>query len=102
MRSWLFLLGGLLVWAAHFIGVYAIVSVADVVARANAPAALTVAGLFTLVCALADGWLLRLAWRRARSAGDSTDRFVATLAGLGAGVSLIAVLWQGFPVLIGP
>lgn len=101
MRRWLFMLGGLLVWAVHFLGVYSIASVFDVVARADiAPSRIGV-GLLTLVCACADVLILAAALRLVRRAGDEADRFIAYLAAASAGLSLIAVLWQGLPAALG-
>lgn len=99
MRPWLFLLAPLAIWAAHFLGVYGIASVADVVARPDAPAALVATGAFTLLCAA--GAILMLAAARRRRTGDETDRFVSSLAALGALVALVAILWQGLPALVG-
>src|SRR5690606_37788564 len=38
MARWAWMLGGLIVWTVHFMGVYAIASLADVVSRADDPA----------------------------------------------------------------
>ena len=35
MRRWVWMLGGLIVWTIHFMGVYALASLADVVSRAD-------------------------------------------------------------------
>ena len=64
MRRWLFLLGGLLIWAAHFNGVYLIASIADVVASADVAASRLAVGAFTAVCAAGDAALVFLALRR--------------------------------------
>ena len=37
MRRWAWMLGGLIVWTVHFMGLYAIASAADVVSRADDP-----------------------------------------------------------------
>lgn len=101
MRAWAFMLGGLLVWAVHFMGVYGIASIADVAARADVQASRwTVAGL-TVLCAAADALLILAAWRRSRHVTGELAPFQTSLAGLGAGFSLIAVLWQGLPALVG-
>ena len=104
MRRWLFLLGGLLIWAAHFTGVYAIASLADVMSRADAPWALAAVAALTVVCVAGDAALLVGALRRPDRDAESDPglaRFWRSVAGLGALVSLIAVLWQGLPALIG-
>ena len=66
MVRWLFLLGGLIVWLVHFLGVYAIASIADVVQTADAPGSLWAVVLFSRICAGADLALLALALRLVR------------------------------------
>jgi hypothetical protein len=100
MWRWLFLFGPLLIWAAHFMGVYGIASLAAVVDRPDAPASLLAVGGFTLLCAAACALILAYALRR-RPPADEADRFINSIAGLSAGVSLIAILWQGLPALVG-
>ncbi|MDD3837077.1 MAG: hypothetical protein WCY15_12345 [Phenylobacterium sp.] len=100
MARWLFLLGGMIVWLVHFLGAYGVASAADVITgQADAAGAVWGVGLLTLACAGADVALLALALPRARSAADGLDRFLAGGAALGAGLSLLAVVWQGLPVL---
>jgi hypothetical protein len=90
MRSWLILLGGLLVWTVHFFGLYAIAEIA--------PHSALVLGL-TAVCVAADLWLLRGSRRLpAREAFSAWRRSVATG---GALLSLVAVGWQALPALVG-
>ena len=106
MRRWLFLLGGLLIWAAHFNGVYLIASIADVVASADAPASRLAVAAFTAVCAGGDAMLVFLASRRrAPGVTDESDSELAgfwrVVGGAGALLSLVAVLWQGLPAVIG-
>ena len=101
MGRWLYMLGGLLVWAAHFLGVYGIASVADVVDEADAPAALWAIAAYTLACGAADVALGAVAVRALRRGGERLDRFAHGLAALSAGLSLVAVIWQGLPVLVG-
>ncbi|WP_068876941.1 MULTISPECIES: hypothetical protein [unclassified Phenylobacterium] len=99
MRRWLLLLGGLIVWAAHFLGVYGIASVADVLTRADAPAALWSVAAFTLLCAGADLAIGVLALRGDRGSVDGLDRLIHRGGAGGAALSLVAVLWQGLPIL---
>lgn len=90
MKTWLTLLGGLLVWTVHFFGLYAIGEIA--------PHAGLVIG-FTVFCLAADIWLLLFI---RRLPGD--DAFAAwrrSVASIGAGLSLLAVCWQGLPALAG-
>ena len=88
------MLGGLLVWTAHFFAVYAAASIFPGDWRANAIAlAATFAGL------AADGLLLWWALKARRSAGEAFDGWTWRLAAGTAALSLLAVLWQGLPAL---
>jgi hypothetical protein len=96
MPLWLLALGGLLVWTAHFFGLYLIASI-----WLTTPTASVIALVFTVACLAADGWLL---WRTAPARRpkdlDAFDRWLLLLAFLGAALSALAVLWQGLPALI--
>ena len=100
MLRWAFALGGLLVWALHFIGVYTIASVADVVARAEAAPWRAGMLAFSLACLVAEVGLFAWAMRRLRG-GEAANRFMDRLAALGAGIGAIAVVWQALPTLVG-
>lgn len=95
MRSWVFLLGGVLVWAADFFLLYMIASI-----FLTTPLARLLAMLVTLAALAADAFLLWLAWTRHRSAKADYDRWFASLALLTAAISAVAVLWQGFPAVL--
>ncbi|RAK52187.1 hypothetical protein [Phenylobacterium deserti] len=101
MRAWAFMLGGLIVWAIHFMGVYGIASIAEVAGRADAAGSLYTVTALTVLCAGLDVALLLKAWRRGRRVTGDLAPFQASIAGLGAGFSLLAVIWQGLPALIG-
>jgi hypothetical protein len=95
------MLGGLILWAVHFLGVYAIASLGDVVARADSPA-WRMAGLgFSLLCVLAGMGLGLFALRRLRGARDEVPAFRRELAVLGFGVAVVAMIWQALPTLTG-
>lgn len=103
MRHWVWMLSGLVLWAAHFLGVYFIASMADVVSRADDPT-WRAAGLgFSVLCALGAVTLVFAAARRLRSRRSTTPdrRFRDQLALLGSGVALIAIVWQALPTVIG-
>lgn len=103
MRAWLYALGGLIVWAIHFVGVYVIASLGDTVSRAD-DLGWRMAGLaFSGLCALAAlGLLTEAIWRqRLGGTPDPTSRFMAQLAALGGGAAFIAIVWQALPTLIG-
>ena len=101
MRRWAWMLGGLIVWAIHFMGVYAIASAADVWARADDPAWRMGGLAFSVACLLAALALTGLAARAVRRAQEPADAFRHQLALLGGGVSAVAVAWQGLPTVIG-
>lgn len=91
---------GLIVWGVHFIGVYLISSVADVVATADDLGWRMGALAFSGTCAFAAALLLGLALRR-MTGGRTAARFPDQLAALGAGVAVIAIVWQALPTVIG-
>ncbi len=96
MRAWALLLGGLIVWTVHFFTLYAIASVFLTTMLAR-----LLAGAATLACLAADAMLLASAIRAARSSDmDEFERWLRMLAALIAAISFVAVLWQGFPVLL--
>lgn len=92
MRTWLVLLGGMIVWAVHFFGLYALASVlgSGVTARIGT-------ALLTVACLAADVALLRACLRPA----DGQGGLPATLGASGAALSIVAILWQGLPAAIG-
>ena len=96
MRAWAFLLGGMIVWSAHFFLLYIVASIFLDTFLARV---LTI--VITLACLAADGALLARAARLLR--GGRTDEvagWMASFAGLLAALSLVAVLWQGLPALL--
>ena len=100
MRPWLFALGGLIVWTAHFLGVYAIASVADITPGAGwGWRAVTVA--FSAACLAAAGALMIVALRRRPAQGDSSHLLKGLAVG-GAALAMIAIAWQTLPALISP
>jgi hypothetical protein len=92
MRSWLILLGGLLLWAIHFFALYAI----GEFATDGAVARLAV-GLLTIIFFVAD-LLLFLRIRRRRRNGFSQWRDQVGI--LGALLAAVAIAWQGLPALL--
>lgn len=95
------MLGGLIVWAAHFVGVYVLASIGDVVTYAeDAPWRLAVAA-FSGLCLAAVVALLWAAARKLRRQDPAESRFVPELSALGSGVALIAIAWQALPAIVG-
>jgi hypothetical protein len=107
----LFLTGGLVVWSARFLSVYAFTGLAC--ARGWADATLFGLGLVQVVIMLATligvaicGALIATSIARLRSNpadGEAgTIRFVNTVAPLVAGSSILAMVWETLPVLFIP
>lgn len=100
MQRWLYMLGGLLVWAVHFVGIYAIASIGDVVSDADAPTWRLIGLMFGSICAMIALGLLIHALRRADGGTDTND-LANTLARLGAFLALISIIWQSLPTVVG-
>jgi hypothetical protein len=99
---WAFMLGGLIVWALHFFGVYTLASLGDVVGAADAPAWRTAVAGFSFLCLVATLTLLAHAVRALRRASDGEPtRFGPQLAMGSAGLGAVGVLWQALPAWIG-
>lgn len=96
MRTWLYLLGGLLVWTAQFFGLYIFSSLfPDTVLARILGGVLTLAGLAVIVL------LLRYAVGSLRGGdGEEVRHWTHYVATLGAAVSLVAVFLQGLPVIL--
>lgn len=103
MGRWIFTLGGLLIWAIHFLGVYAIASLADTVSRADATAWRMGALAFSGLCLLAVVFHLLAAIRRLGFSGERgvAGRFMSEIAALGSCLAVLAIAWQALPTLIG-
>lgn len=101
MRRWAWMLGGLIVWTVHFMGVYGIASLADVVSRADDPLWRKIGLAFSAGCLLAAVAITAWAARRLRRRTDPSTRFGDQLALLGGGVAVVAILWQALPTVIG-
>ncbi|PVM89602.1 hypothetical protein [Caulobacter radicis] len=98
MRAWLTLLGGLVLWAAHFLAAYAIASLVDISSYEHqAPLTWLLASL-TLACVLAAVALAARAWRATRRP-DLGGAFVQRLSVLASMLSAIAIMWQSAPFL---
>ena len=101
MGRWLWMLGGLIVWAVHFMGVYAIASLGDVVSEADDPVWRMTGLAFSGVCLLAALGLTFLAGRRLGEADTPAVGFGDQLAVMGGGVAVVAIAWQALPTLVG-
>lgn len=99
MRRWSYLLGGLLVWSAHFAGVYAIGSLAAIRPIEEDMAWRAVLLVFSVVCAGLAG-LLALRAGLLSAVGAPSERFTSRVAALGAAVSVVAIAFQTLPALL--
>lgn len=99
MRHWLEMLGGLIVWAVHFLGVYVIASIGEVVAQADDPLWRLAGFSFSVVCAVAATLLWARTMRR-HADGDEMDSLVRTVGGAGAALALVSIVWQTLPTVI--
>ena len=96
MRAWAFMLGGMIVWAAHFFALYIVASIV-----LTSTTSRVLAALITVACLVAAGLLLQRARRALRHQGDDAfTRWQAYLAALTASLALVAILWQGLPAFI--
>jgi len=89
MGKWLSFLGGPVLWAAHFIVLYAIASVWP-----GTDLAQWLVLAATLAALALDLWLARRAWAWRAAAADEFDRWLAGLALLGYAVAFVAMLYQ--------
>lgn len=105
MRDWIVMLAGLLIWATHFLGIYVIASIADVVATADDPAWRMGGVAFSAICALAAVAVILWAGRslpdEPEDQPESLRPFVLRLSALGGAVALVSIVWQTLPNLIG-
>lgn len=101
MGRWLWMLGGLIVWTIHFMGVYAIASLADVVSRADDLTWRMIALAFSGACLLFALGLTVATIRPVRRAPDPSVGFESQLAVLGGALASVAIVWQALPTVVG-
>lgn len=92
MRSWGFLLGGLIVWTVHFLTLYGIASI-----FLTTPLARVLTLVISLACLAANAFLFR--WV-VRAGGTDLDRWARTIALYAIGVSALAIFWQALPAVL--
>ena len=101
MRSWTYTLGGLLIWSVHFLGVYGIASLGDVITRAEDWPFRMAALAFSVLCLAGAGAATFVAVQRMRRAEEGVPSFMDQLAALGGAVAMIAIAWQALPTFVG-
>lgn len=95
MRFWRSLLGGLILWTAHFFAIYIIASLWPGTFLAR------VLVLMATILALAvAGWRSMLVLRNMRAVPDDFTRWSRGLALLGYALAATAILYQGLPSLL--
>jgi membrane protein implicated in regulation of membrane protease activity len=95
MRAWLLLLSGLLIWTAHFFGIYIAASLFPGTSLAK-----WLTGLLTFVALGLLAAVLYLVKRRLEGReNDDQSLWGDRLTLLGGGLSAIAILYQGMPAL---
>ena len=96
MKAWLFLLGGLIIWAGHFLAAYALASVAEIAHPDHRqPLMLLFAGL-TIVGVVAT---IVLALRALRPGANTAGGvFARRLSAAGSAIAAVAIIWQSAPI----
>jgi len=92
MRFWRNLLGGPLLWAAHFLAVYGIAGVLP-----GTRAAIVLVLLVTGVALAATSWQFARTVSAVRGADDDLQRWSSSLALFGYALAGAAITYQGLP-----
>lgn len=100
MRFWLWTLGGLLIWALHFLGLYGLASVSDVATK-QAEDWRGVGWAFSLVCLIATAvHAVKLARRLRRASDEPVQVFALSLGLAGCLVAAVGMVFQSLPLLL--
>lgn len=97
MRSWLLLLAGPIIWAAHFAAIYAIASISTEAFGMTTSLARFLIFAAGLVALIATGLVLLKALRPPHT--EPFDTFLRTVSLAGALIAGIAIIWQTLPAL---
>jgi hypothetical protein len=102
MGRWTLLLGGMIVWAIHFGGLYVLGSLAAITPPADAGLWRAIILVLSAACLAAAGGVASLAFRKLKRPGPDEEpgRFVSQVAVAGAGLSALAIVWQTTAALI--
>lgn len=96
MRAWALMMGGLIVWAAHFFALYA---VASIVPGTSLARILTIA-VTVPALAVNAALLWFAAMQRMRVPAKDLSAWMSDLAAIGAALSFVFVLWQATPAFL--
>lgn len=95
MRVWRHLLGGMLLWTAHFFAAYGIASVFP-----GTPLADVLVLIVTLLALAVAGLLFTAMLRGVRGESDSLERWTYKGGAVGYALAGIAIVYQGLPAVI--
>lgn len=95
------MLGGLVLWAVHFSGVYLLASLADIATTPDGSVWHGSLAAFSFACLAGTVVLGRSAFARGRRAPDDVSRFAADLGLSSAGLAAVAIVWQTLPAFLG-
>lgn len=98
MKRWLLLLGGLLIWAGHFLGVYLISSAADVWSTTNASGPRLLGAAFSFACLAAALGVAAVVWCRGKTSVAEAEAWEGQVGLAGALVAAISIIWQAAPL----
>lgn len=96
MRHWLLLLGGPLLWAAHFLAIYIATSASQV--AIGATSGVTRIAIIALSIGAAGAALLLAMHASRRPHADPQDAFWRTVSLAGAVLAIVAIVWQTLPL----
>lgn len=95
MRSWRIMLGPFVIWALHFVGIYALASLEAVGDPFQADRWRQIALAFSGACLI--GVISVTVWLRARAPTTDLEQRLGMFGGV---VAAIAVAWQSLPLLV--
>jgi hypothetical protein len=97
----------MLIWAAHFLAIYAFTAIACERGLASTRVleigiVSWAIGVATLAAAVAIVMLIRAAMRGGAHSRDGALAFVHWISAATAGLALVAIVWEALPVLLVP
>ena len=95
MGVWRHLLGGMLLWTAHFFAVYGIASLFPGTTLAS-----TLVLAATMLALAVAGYLLAATLRHRRADGDGLQRWSSKAAAILYALAGLAILYAGMPALL--
>lgn len=97
--TWVYFLGGLLIWTAHFLGIYVFASFA---AQFGDEPLWRLAGVgFSLLCVVGAAILMIAGSRRLSRADSAGARLHHAIAAGSGGLGAVGVVFQALPSILG-